>query len=435
MAERVSTALPRFAPSRCGVTATNLLRRSAAVYDAPASPLPEAARKAWRGGFFGGGEWMRLTLEVLRGQPLPATRLPLGRLGLVKYGFACAVAALPVIAALVFGWYWLALLSVPAFYAVEAQMVFLFPLALDAGERPLASSRAWTVRAGGTAAVMIVVLPLALTMLGGGFVGRGFVRSWCLGCLAVCLWYEELRTNPPPKARRRWLEVCATGPLLVREEVVDGLGLAAPMRLLYASDLHLGALGSARVATQVIEAAQRSAPDAIILGGDLADSRRGLPGLKDCVRSLIEVAPVWAVAGNHDESLGIDLVRGAVEAGGGCWLQDGRTEAVASGLRLEGGLQAADDFTGVRILCGHDPAIYPQASKAGYRLVLAGHLHGGQWVLLQFGERLYPGALVYPWNGLRFVSGSTTLLVSRGAADTLPIRWNCPREVLLCVLR
>jgi len=26
----------------------------------------------------------------------------------------------------------------------------------------------------------------------------------------------------------------------------------------------------------------------------------------------------------------------------------------------------------------------------------------------------------------------THMIVSRGIADTLPIRWNCPREVILC---
>jgi predicted MPP superfamily phosphohydrolase len=425
-------------PERKAVTAADLLRRAAAVYDAPESPLPAAARAAWRRGFAGGGAWMRLSLERLRGRPLPAAAAGLGHLGLLKYALAGAAAAVPLAAALAAGRAWLAVLCVPAFYAVEAQMVFLFPLALDGHERPLAAGRAWAVRAGGTAAVMRVVMPLALAMLGGGLLGRGFVRSWCLGCLAVCLWYEELRTNPPQaraKAGVGPLEVGASGPLLVREEVVTGLGLAAPVRLLYASDLHLGALGSARVAARVVEAARASAPDVIVLGGDLADARRGLPWLRECVRALAAVAPVWAVGGNHDEALGIDLVRGAVEAGGGRWLHGGRAEGVASGLRLDGALAANDDFAGVRILCGHDPAVYPRAVEAGYRLVLAGHLHGGQCVLLRRRGRLYPGALVYRWNGLRFDEGGATLLVSRGAADTLPIRWNCPREVLLCVLR
>ncbi len=83
-------------------------------------------------------------------------------------------------------------------------------------------------------------MPLACTMLFGGLAGRGFLRSWCLGCLAVCIWYEGL-SNGPPTVGGTWfpLEWGASGPLLVRREHVE-LGLAQPLRVLYASDLHLG---------------------------------------------------------------------------------------------------------------------------------------------------------------------------------------------------
>ena len=84
------------------------------------------------------------------------------------------------------------------FYAVEAQMVFLIPLALDGAACPLREARRWTRRAGGTRAVAGVVMPLAAAMLLGGLAGRGFLRCWCLGCLAVCIWYEELRAGRAP---------------------------------------------------------------------------------------------------------------------------------------------------------------------------------------------------------------------------------------------
>jgi hypothetical protein len=48
--------------------------------------------------------------------------------------------------------------------------------------------------------------------------------------------------------------------------------------------------------------------------------------------------------------------------------------------------------------------------------------------------RLYPAAWFYRWHGLRFAEGGAVLLVSRGAGDTLPVRFNCPREVILCAL-
>jgi predicted MPP superfamily phosphohydrolase len=64
--------------------------------------------------------------------------------------------------------------------------------------------------------------------------------------------------------------------------------------------------------------------------------------------------------------------------------------------------------------------------------VLAGHLHGGQCVLATRRGRLYPAAWIYRWHGLRFEEAGAVMLVSRGVGDTLPVRFNCPREVILC---
>ena len=175
-----------------------LLRRAAEVYDEPGGALAKAAGPAARGGFASGARWMQLAMERLRGEPLPPLSPPVPNfqvLGVVKYTLASAAALGWAVAAVVIGWPVLGVLAVPLFYAVEAQGVFLFPVALDGAARPFRDARRWTVRAGGTLRVMAIVMPIAATMLGGGFVGRGFVRSWCVGCLAVCVWYEELRTT------------------------------------------------------------------------------------------------------------------------------------------------------------------------------------------------------------------------------------------------
>jgi hypothetical protein len=137
---------------------------------------------------------MRLALEWIRGEELAGSSLSFNLLGFVKYGLA-SVGALAFVALAFFFNPWWILGIVPAFYAIEAQFVFLFPLALDGSKQPFRDARRWTKRSGGTLRVMGVVLPLAATMLFGGFLGRGFVRSWCLGCLAVCLWYEDLQKS------------------------------------------------------------------------------------------------------------------------------------------------------------------------------------------------------------------------------------------------
>jgi hypothetical protein len=207
------------------VRARDLLSRAAERYDAPASALRAAAAGAALGGFASGAQWMRLALETLRGRPCPPSALNSQRLGLIKYGLAGAAALLWAVAVCAWHVPWLVPLAAVAFYAVEAQMVFLFPLALDGSARPFGDARRLTRHAGGTVAVMRVVVPLACTMLFGGLAGRGFLRCWCLGCLAVCLWYEDLR-EVPPADDGSWfpLEWGASGPLLVRQEGVR-LGL------------------------------------------------------------------------------------------------------------------------------------------------------------------------------------------------------------------
>jgi len=181
--------------------ALELLARARAYYDAPDSRLAGEAGRAWRTFFASGAAWMAMALTLLRHQCPPGLDRSFNILGTIKYGLASGGALLCVAAAWWWENYWLLLLVPLVFYAIEARMVFLFPLALDGSPTPFRDANRLTSRAGGTIAVMSVVMPLAGVMLGGGFLGRGFVRCWCLGCLAVCLWYEDLRlarANPHP---------------------------------------------------------------------------------------------------------------------------------------------------------------------------------------------------------------------------------------------
>ena len=182
------------------------------LYDAPDGTLRTAARRAR--GFAGGAAWMRLALRVLRDErvrdervrdervrdePTPVDAARFRRLGAAKYG-GCLLSAAGggVIGSKLAGRRGGLVAAAVGFYAAEAQAVFLFPLALDAPGPMLATfrrARRLTARAGGTPRVMATVLPLAARMLLGGLLGGGFRRSWCLGCLAVCVWYERVK-NP-----------------------------------------------------------------------------------------------------------------------------------------------------------------------------------------------------------------------------------------------
>lgn len=226
------------------------------------------------------------------------------------------------------------------------------------------------------------------------------------------------------------LEINANGPLLVREECFE---LGGTARILYISDLHL-VPHAKHLIQQLVQVACATKPEIILLGGDLVDRQTGLPLLFETITRLTSYCPVWAIAGNHDLYLGIEKVKTCVELAGGYWLEKENLQLANNLIQIDGECQTQHDPAIFSILCAHDPAIFPAAAQAGYKLVLAGHLHGSQCVLAHYGGRMYPGAWFFKWNGDKFTQNNCTLLVSRGVNDTLPIRWNCPREVILCKL-
>lgn len=237
----------------------------------------------------------------------------------------------------------------------------------------------------------------------------------------------------PRPSQPGWpLEVGLAQPLQIREEWLARRADAC--RLLYVSDIHLRKERSTLLCRQVLDAARVSTPHVVLLGGDLVDQRSELSKLTSLVRELQQIAPVLAIGGNHDRWVGIERVRRAVEDGHGKWIHSsvarvphgGRTVAIAG--------PEAPAYTGgdVRVVCAHDPRIWKACRDAGHDLVLAGHLHGCQLVGWEYRDRLFPGAFLYPYCFLSHHHNSTQLVVSRGVSDLLPIRWRCPREVVLC---
>lgn len=228
-------------------------------------------------------------------------------------------------------------------------------------------------------------------------------------------------------------------------------------RLAQVSDLHIRGGNE-----EILERLNKASPDLIVITGDLIDSNHpDLPAALTFVEAATAIAPVVFSSGNHEawsgqyESLANDL-----KALGVTILDDqtmelgeGPSKIQVSGLRdpaFSLGRETTDYASGVisevldelphdpdrfHILLAHRPEFLDDYAQSGVDLVLAGHAHGGQFRILNFG--LYaPGQGFFPkYTGGLYRQGSTRMIVSRGLGNSvIPVRIFNPWELVIIEL-
>ncbi|MEM7388196.1 MAG: metallophosphoesterase [Verrucomicrobiota bacterium] len=237
--------------------------------------------------------------------------------------------------------------------------------------------------------------------------------------------------NCRPDRRLEWL---AGKDLHIRSYPFSVRGLQRSWSLVFASDFHLCLPATRHVMDEVIEACRKLRPDLIVLGGDHTDLPCALPVFSCGIAALRETAPVTVIPGNHDGWFDPLPLQRRVQAAGAHWLPHGAPPVHWLPEPLHLGSDPAAEAPGgaFGILALHNPSAFPRAARHGWNLCLAGHLHGGQCIFVQRPTGDYPGRLLYPFCGPEFQRSNAHLIVSRGVNDTLPLRWNCPRDILHC---
>ena len=81
------------------------------------------------------------------------------------------------------------------------------------------------------------------------------------------------------------------------------------------------------------------------------------------------------------------------------------------------------------LLLAHDPELWPEAIRRRVHVTLSGHTHGGQFGLVKLHPALSLARLMTRFTAGRFEQDGSVLHVSRGTANTLPIRLGAPTEV------
>lgn len=215
------------------------------------------------------------------------------------------------------------------------------------------------------------------------------------------------------------------------------------IKIVHLSDLHGKSFG--RKNERLIKKIVEQKPDLICITGDIIHLYR--PRDKavalQTVGALKEIAPVLYVAGNHEmRNKGYRFLKKDLMEAGAEVLDDRTVEACGlvitglNGASLRNGKLLKIAPEGARdILLAHEPQHIQSYAKAGYKLVLCGHAHGGQWRIPFTKIGLFaPGQGAFPkYTSGVHECGNSKMVISRGLGNSeFPLRlFNRPEIVVI----
>ncbi|MCH5209861.1 MAG: metallophosphoesterase [Oscillospiraceae bacterium] len=206
-------------------------------------------------------------------------------------------------------------------------------------------------------------------------------------------------------------------------------------------------------------------PDIIVSTGDLADDKGSfLPAVRLC-EHLSDIAPVYAVTGNHDLWRGdYEKFEKETECAGvrtlhneRVLLKKGDSEISLSGIddpftlnsskaadNIQSFLSKISNYDGYDILLFHRANLFECVNHNGFDLILSGHMHGGQVRFPKSNKGLvsprssWLGKSVFfpKYVGGHYKSPHTEMIVSRGIGNPMliPRLFNRP-ELTVVTLR
>ncbi len=232
-------------------------------------------------------------------------------------------------------------------------------------------------------------------------------------------------------------------------------------RIAQVSDLHNAEFGEKN--SKLLKILSETCPDAIVLTGDLIDSRNTDVAIALTFASkAVQIAPVYYVTGNHEARVAEyeELKNGLAEAGvtvldnqkiritrdGECIIFMGIDDPSFQSDYLFGDAELVaqqaitslqNDADGFTVLLSHRPELFDLYVDSGIDLVFSGHAHGGQFRLPFVGGLAAPNQGLFPkYDAGQFIEENTSMIVSRGVGNSIiPFRINNPPEIVVVELK
>lgn len=261
----------------------------------------------------------------------------------------------------------------------------------------------------------------------------------------------------------------------VEDTTVVSSKLAGDRTFVFLSDLHNNEFGMDN--RLLVEAIHRIGPDAVLCGGDMMVSKRGIGDVSVPLRLFEQLAPVYPVFygnGNHENRMNWQReqyggqyrrYRDALKGMGVVYLEDGTAacgeDILVSALDLDkryyrkafcrklppmgkeylerklGPAGQGRDSGKFRILLAHSPLYFADYAAWGADLALAGHFHGGTIRLPGLGGVMTPQYQFFlPCCAGAFEQGGKHMVVSRGlGTHSINIRLNNKPQLVVVRLK
>jgi predicted MPP superfamily phosphohydrolase len=218
------------------------------------------------------------------------------------------------------------------------------------------------------------------------------------------------------------------------------------LTILHVTDLHFCGTPSQAFYAEALELCGQWQPDLVALTGDYVDSVAHHSWLTPLLGPLNAREAKLAILGNHDHWYEPEQVRDRLQEMGYHTPRNGWETIQVRGLPMtvighEGPwVRPAPDLSDCpadvfRLCLSHTPDNISWAKRHAIDLMLSGHVHGGQVRLPVIGSLLLPSQFGRRYDCGVFLEGPTVLHVSRGLGSKDPMRFLCPPEATLLILR
>lgn len=224
--------------------------------------------------------------------------------------------------------------------------------------------------------------------------------------------------------------------IIERYEHIDFHNGLENLTIVHISDVHLWYATSILKELEII--ILKNNPDLVILTGDYYDLPKGAHNFRSFLCKISLTYTVVFIKGNHDSIYGKKISNLLLNIPN-CICAE---HSIFSYQSKHGYFYQITSWGNRReLICNHhtknivlihNPEKIIEKELQNIHLILAGHLHGGQFIFAKTQDKgNFPGNLFYKYCIDRKQIKETTLVVSKGLGDTFPVRFNCPREVVI----